>query len=53
MPHSARTIVKPDGTIIRVETDEEHYSDRPAAGVMHHDTEEYIYNEKNSDERII
>ena len=42
-PGSARTLVKPDGTIVSVETDEEHYGNRPyAPGPATDDTEMFI-----------
>lgn len=41
MPGSARTIIKPGGTIIKVVTDEEAYGDR-APGAAHPDTEVFI-----------
>jgi len=43
MPGSNRTIIKPCGTIVRCETDEEHYTGRYIPiGIMHPDTEEFI-----------
>jgi hypothetical protein len=44
MPGSHCTIVKPDGTIVVVESDEVHYADRPegSPGPMHPDTEAFV-----------
>jgi hypothetical protein len=43
MEGSERTIIKPNGMAVRVESDEAHYADRPCgAGPMHPETEEFV-----------
>lgn len=43
MPGSARTLIKPNGTIVVAEPDEVHYDERPEGpGPVHPATEQFI-----------